>query len=149
MNAGRRSLALIAICIAVGFAADAAFVAFMEPALAPPLFIPAGAEIPREGYHVPFGVAGDTGRLVGSWLASQGGLIWIYPADSPPSGVYSLPCTAARLWEGTFNLSLLRGIYTMSISSLGGNFTVTATMTVLFPGNGTAGRGGMLASWCG
>lgn len=143
-------MGLIAVCIVAGVTADAAVLYFVPPELVPPLDLPVGTVIlPQQGFQVTFGVTQDSGRLVGSWYATEGGLISIYPAGNAPQGLQSLPCIAYVPWHGTASLTLGRGVYTMVVGLNGGNFTVTSVVTVLYPGNATPTDRGTMASWCG
>ncbi len=103
MRPDNRALAAILLAVVVLVAIGGAVV-FLT-ALPSTLPISAGTVVNQNAYTVTFAVSGGLGRLVGSWYANHGGIVWIYPSDSPP-GLMLLPCIMNAPWNGTANVSL-------------------------------------------
>ena len=111
------------------------------------LFVPVGRAF-RESATIEFTVAEGPGRLVGSWHAPTGGMIWLNPPTD--SGFWMLPCIASRDWNGHANLSLSPGHYRLLISPTPpGVLIVTGTMQVIYPGDSNTTDHALFASWCG
>jgi len=140
------AVAIVTVVVVVGSAY------FFLPRRATSLPLPAGTVISNHGFNVTVAVSGTPGRLVGAWYANHGGMIWIYPSDSPPSRLMFLPCIASRPWNGTADVSLAPGTYTMEFDAgfSQGTFVVTRTIELVYPGgDNSTSNGTLLASWCG
>ena len=128
--------------------AGALFTYEMVLFLGPPLFLPPGTVIDSSGATIEFTVAGEPGRLVGRWHATQGGFIWLNPPDfgSP----HMMTCIGVRDWNGTADVSLWPGRYTLAIvPNPQGSLIVTGTFRVLYPGGRNATDHAFFASGCG
>jgi len=144
---GRHLQFFVAFVVAL-VVAGALFTYEMSLFLGPPLFLRAGTVIDSSGATIEFTVAGEPGRLVGRWHAAQGGFLWLNPPDfgSP----HMMTCIAARDWNGTANVSLWPGHYTLAIvPTPQGSLTVTGTFRVLYPGDRNATDHAFFASGCG
>jgi len=140
------AVAIAAVVVVVGSAY------FFLPRAVTSLPLPAGTVITKQGFNVTFTVSGTPGRLAGAWYANHGGLIWIYPSNSPPSRVMFLPCIVYMPWNGTADVSLAPGTYTMEFDAgfPEGTFVVTRTIQLVYPGGDNAtSNATLLASWCG
>ena len=116
--------------------------------LGPSLFVPAGTVVDQSGATIEFTVAGRPGQLVGRWHATQGGVLWLNPPDF--GSLRSSPCIADRDWNGTANVSLWPGRYTLAIvPNPQGSLIVTDTLRVLYPGDRNATDHAFFASACG
>jgi hypothetical protein len=96
---GRRSRVrfFVAFLVALGVAGTI-FAYDLSLFTGPSLVVPVG-RVFRESTTIEFTVAGVPGRLVGSWHAPAGGMIWLNP---PTDGAFwMLPCIAARDWNGS------------------------------------------------
>jgi hypothetical protein len=110
--------------------------------------IPAGTVV-DDPYNVSFTVSGGIGRLVGAWHSERGGLVWVYPSNSPPSGTYNLPCIGFAPWDGTVNVSLLPGTYTMQFEDVGGaSVLITQTIRLVYPGEPPGTNETMVTGGC-
>jgi len=129
------------------FAAGALFAYELSLFLGPPLFIPAGTVVDRSGATIDFTVAGGPGRLIGRWHATRGGWLWLNP---PSNWASQLLCIDHRDWNGTANVSLWPGRYTLLVSpGPQGQVIVTETIRVAYPGDRNATDHAFFASWCG
>ncbi len=116
--------------------------------LEPPLFISVGTLVNRSGARIGFTVEGGPRRLVGRWHATQGGFLWLNPPDS--AGFRNMPCIAARDWNGTANVSLRPGRYSLLVSpNPPGPLVLTETIRIVYPGGRNATNHAFFASGCG
>jgi hypothetical protein len=95
MKPENKVVAVILSAFAVVVAFGGAYLLTTSQPLPASLPILAGTEIDHAEYNVSFTVVGGLGRLTGAWYADHGGLIWIYPSNSPPCGIYNLPCISS------------------------------------------------------
>ncbi len=138
------SVAVLVVAVVVG----SAYFYLPRPATSLPLS--SGTLITKYGFNLTFAVAGGPGRLVGAWYANHGGMIWVYPSNSRPPRVMFLPCIGSRPWNGTADVSLGTGLYTMEFDAFpGGTFLITRTIQLVYPGDTPTSNSTLLASWCG
>jgi hypothetical protein len=151
MKADTKAMLAILVAVIAVLALGGAIIVLSEhPTVLPTtLPIPAGTVIRQAEYNATFTVSVGIGRVVGAWYADHGGDVWIYPSNSPPSGVYEMPCVGFAHWSGTVNVSLVPGTYTIDFQ-FGGpavSVSITQAIRVVYPGeppgtNGTLTSGG-------
>jgi hypothetical protein len=118
------------------------------------LSIPAGTVITRLPYSVSFTVTGGVGRLVGAWDANGVSVVAVAWSNYTWSWGPHFPCVASGPWNGTANVSLVPGTYTMTFGAgtfgwkPGGTLTVAQPIRVVYPGVAPGTNQTLLANWC-
>jgi hypothetical protein len=153
MKSENRAVLIIIVAVVVVVGIGAMYFLLTPASLPTTLPIPTGTAIRQFGYNVTFTVSGGPGRLVGAWYADHGGVIWVYPSDSPPDII--LPCIIYGPWNGTADVSLAPGAYTILFNPGPpgnvpvGSFVITQPIRLVYPGWAPGVNRTILVSRCG
>ncbi len=147
MKREHKALSLIGLAVAV--VVGLVSVNFLGVPSGPGLFIPAGTVVSYPGFKANFTVAGGPGRVVGAWHANDGGAFMIFPSDLHLGRIMDgipievSPCLGHVPWNGSVDVSLAPGTYTIAFGTYdpGFDFFITQTIQVIYPGDSPGTNG--------